>query len=145
MKTCGSFASSWLPLSQKLEPSKIPVRFSSDVRHDIMLLGRLENGFDRFDGYIESFNARLRDGCSMARTSTPSEKLRSSSKAGGAITIRQAACLTRLQATSTRGERARLRRVAGCATSTGFAGHAGAAPNLKLHSTRTTQWGQSGW
>ena len=26
-KTCGSFASSWLPLSQKLEPPKIPVRF----------------------------------------------------------------------------------------------------------------------
>jgi hypothetical protein len=44
----------------------------------------------------------------------------------------QAACLTRLQATSTRGVRARLRRVAGCATSTGFAGHAGATANLKL-------------
>src|SRR5262249_18872322 len=43
-----------------------------------------------------------------------------------------AACLTRLQATSTRGVRARLRRVAGCATSTGFAGHAGATANLKL-------------
>jgi hypothetical protein len=27
VKTCGSFASSWLPLSQKLEPPKIPVRF----------------------------------------------------------------------------------------------------------------------
>src|SRR5262249_24758306 len=38
----------------------------------------------------------------------------------------------RLQATSTRGVRARLRRVAGCATSTGFAGHAGATANLKL-------------
>src|SRR5262249_48443829 len=35
-------------------------------------------------------------------------------------------------ATSTRGVRARLRRVAGCATSTGFAGHAGATANLKL-------------
>jgi hypothetical protein len=44
----------------------------------------------------------------------------------------QAACLTRLQATSTRGVRARVRRVAGCATSTGFAGHAGATANLKL-------------
>ena len=44
----------------------------------------------------------------------------------------QAACLTRLQATSTRDVRARLRRVAGCATSTGFASHAGATANLKL-------------
>src|SRR5262249_54997579 len=44
----------------------------------------------------------------------------------------QAPCLTPLQATSTRGVRARLRRVAGCATSTGFAGHAGTTANLKL-------------
>src|SRR2546421_10287768 len=44
----------------------------------------------------------------------------------------QAACLARLQATSTRGVPARLRRVAGCATPTGFAGHAGATANLKL-------------
>ena len=35
----------------------------------------------------------------------------------------QAACLTRLQASSTRGVRDHIRRVAGCATSTGFAGH----------------------
>src|SRR5438128_11914454 len=44
----------------------------------------------------------------------------------------QAACLARLQATSTRGVPARLRRVAGCATPTGSAGHAGATANLKL-------------
>src|SRR5215831_1578537 len=44
----------------------------------------------------------------------------------------QAACLTRLQATSTRGVRDHIRRVAGCATSTGFAGHAGATANLNL-------------
>src|SRR5262245_60878393 len=70
--------------------------------------------------------------CSMARSSTPSTKLRSSSKAGGPLQYDQAACLTRLQATSTRGVHARLRRVAGCATSTGFAGHAGTTANLKL-------------
>src|SRR5262249_34406756 len=40
--------------------------------------------------------------------------------------------LNRIQATSTRGVRARLRRVAGCATPTGSAGHAGATANLKL-------------
>jgi hypothetical protein len=35
-------------------------------------------------------------------------------------------------ATSTRGVRARIRRVAGCAPPTGSAGHAGATANLKL-------------
>jgi hypothetical protein len=34
--------------------------------------------------------------------------------------------------TSTRGVRARIRRVAGCATPIGSAGHAGATANLKL-------------
>ena len=43
----------------------------------------------------------------------------------------QAPRLNRIQATSTRGVRARIRRVA-CATPTGFAGHAGATANLKL-------------
>src|SRR5262249_28055867 len=40
--------------------------------------------------------------------------------------------LNRIQATSTRGVRARIRRVAGCATPTGSAGHASATANLKL-------------
>src|SRR2546430_15342701 len=40
--------------------------------------------------------------------------------------------LNRIQATSTRGVRACIRRVAGCATPTGSAGHAGATANLKL-------------
>jgi len=44
----------------------------------------------------------------------------------------QAPRLDRIQATSTRGVRARIRRVAGCATPTGSAGHAGATANLKL-------------
>src|SRR5262249_26506120 len=43
----------------------------------------------------------------------------------------QAPRLNRIQTTSTRGVRARIRRVA-CATPTGFAGHAGATANLKL-------------
>ena len=38
--------------------------------------------------------------------------------------------ITRLQTTSTGGLRARARRVAGCATSTGSAGHAGAQANM---------------
>src|SRR5437660_1215352 len=44
----------------------------------------------------------------------------------------QAPRLNRIQATSTRGVRACIRRVAGCATPTGSAGHAGAMANLKL-------------
>ena len=42
----------------------------------------------------------------------------------------QAQRITRLQTNSTEGVRARPRRVAGCATSTGSAGHAGAQANL---------------
>jgi hypothetical protein len=64
-----------------------------------------------------SFNARLRD-----------ELLNGEFF----YTLREAACLARLQATSTRGVPARLRHVAGCATPTGSAGHAGATANLKL-------------
>src|SRR5262249_50277820 len=44
----------------------------------------------------------------------------------------QAPRLDRKQATSTRGVRARIRSVAGCATPTGSGGHAGATANLKL-------------
>src|SRR6516164_4691717 len=43
-----------------------------------------------------------------------------------------ASCLALLQATSTRGVPACIRRVAGCATPTGSAGHPGATANLKL-------------
>ena len=45
---------------------------------------------------------------------------------------RVTACLTWIQATSTGGLRPCLRSVAGCATPTGFAGHAGATTSLKL-------------
>ena len=44
----------------------------------------------------------------------------------------QAARVSRFQITSTRGVRARARRVAGCATSNGLAGHAGAQAYIKL-------------
>ena len=64
----------------------------------------IERGSPWENGYIESFNARLRD-----------ELL------NGEIfyTLREA-------------QSARIRRVAGCATPTGSAGHAGATANLKL-------------
>jgi hypothetical protein len=44
----------------------------------------------------------------------------------------QAARIARIQTTSARGVRARVRRVASCATSTGSAGHAGAQTAFKL-------------
>ena len=48
----------------------------------------IERGSPWENGYIESFNAACAMSCSTARSSIPSEKLRSSSKAGGAITVR---------------------------------------------------------
>jgi transposase InsO family protein len=82
----------------------------------------IERGSPWENGYIESFNARLRD-----------ELL------DGEIfyTLReeqhtQAACIARIQAASTGGICPCLRRVAGCVTPTGSAGHAGATANLKL-------------
>jgi hypothetical protein len=53
----------------------------------------------------------------------------------------QAPRLNRIQAPSTRGVRACICRVAGCATPTGSAGHAGATTNLKLTFEWTTQRG----
>jgi hypothetical protein len=62
--------------------------------------------------------------CSTARFSTLCARPKSSSRVGER--------LNRIQATSTRGVRARIRRVAGCAPPTGSAGHAGATASLKL-------------
>src|SRR5262249_39829855 len=59
--------------------------------------------------------------CSTARFSTLYARPRSSSRR-----------LNRIQATSTRGVRAYIRSVAGCAKPTGSAGHAGVTANLKL-------------
>ena len=42
VKTCGSFAASWLPLSQKLEPPKIPVRFSEHEFVDVSVAACLD-------------------------------------------------------------------------------------------------------
>ena len=79
----------------------------------------IERGSPWENGYIESFNARLRD-----------ELL------DGEIfySLREAHAprITRLQTTSTRSVRTRARRVASCATSTGSADHAGAQTNFKL-------------
>jgi hypothetical protein len=61
---------------------------------------------------------------STARHSTRYAKRKPSSRVGGVTTTYQAA--------RARGVRARARRVAGCATSNGSAGHAGAQANLKL-------------
>ena len=92
----------------------------------------IERGSPWENGYIESFNARLRDELlngeifyTLREAQIVIESWRRHYKHD------QAPRLNRIQATSTRGVRARIRRVA-CATPTGFAGHAGATANLKL-------------
>ena len=85
----------------------------------------------RENGYIESFNARLRDELldgetfySLRENQIVIESWRQP------LQHDQAACLTWIQATSTGGVRACLRRVAGCATPSGSAGRAGATANI---------------
>ena len=93
----------------------------------------IERGSPWENGYIESFNARLRDELlngeifyTLREAQIVIESWRRHYKHD------QAPRLNRIQATSTRGVRARIRHPAGCATPTGSAGHAGATANLKL-------------
>jgi transposase InsO family protein len=92
----------------------------------------IERGSPWENGYIENFNARLRDEPLNGEIFYTCARPRSSSRAGDATTTRSGPRLNRIQATSTRGVCACIRRVAGCATPTGSAGHAGATANLKL-------------
>ena len=67
-------------------------------------------------------------------------------KAGApSLQRRPASCLARVQTTSTEGAHARIRRVTGFATSTGFAGHAGDTASIKLtfHPDHLMKAGQS--
>ena len=95
----------------------------------------IEPGSPWENGYVESFNARLRDELldgeifyTLREAQIVIESWRRHFN-----TIRPHE-IARLQATSTRGVRASIRRVAGCASSTGSAGHApaGATANSKL-------------
>jgi transposase InsO family protein len=106
----------------------------------------IERGSPWENGYIESFNARLRDELlngeifyTLREAQIVIEKLATP------LQHDQAPRLNRIQATSTRGVRACIRRVAGCATPTGSAGHAGATASLKLtfhldHSAYADHW-----
>ena len=85
----------------------------------------IEPGSPWENGYIESFNARLRDELldgeifyTLARGPDRHRELATP------LQRDPAACLARLSSPSTGGVRARLRRVAGCATPTSSAGHA---------------------
>jgi transposase InsO family protein len=97
----------------------------------------IERGSPWENGYIESFNARLHDELLNG------ESFYTLREAPIVIESQhdQASRIDRIQATSTRGVRACIRRVAGCATPTGSAGHAGATANLKL----TFQLDHSAW
>jgi transposase InsO family protein len=93
----------------------------------------IERGSPWENGDVESFNARLRDELlngeifyTLREAQIVIESWRRH------LQYDQAACLARLQAPSTRGVPARLRRVAGCATQIGSASHAAATANLKL-------------
>ena len=95
----------------------------------------IEPGSPWENGYVESFNARLRDELldgeifyTLREAQIVIESWRRHFN-----TIRPHE-ITRLQAAGTRGVRASIRRVAGCATSTGSAGHApaGTTANTKL-------------
>src|SRR5262249_25500979 len=83
------------------------------------------------NGYIDSTPAFAMS-CSTARFSTLYARPRRHRELATPLQHDQAPRLNRIQATSTRGVRARIRRGAGCATPTGSAGHAGATANLKL-------------
>ena len=85
------------------------------------------------NGYVESFNARLRDELldgEIFYTLREAQIVIQSWRRH--FNTYQAACIARLQATSPRGVRACIRRVAGCATSTSFAGHASTEAGLEL-------------
>src|SRR5262249_43773355 len=88
----------------------------------------IERGSPWENRYIESFNARLRD--ATARFSTLFARHRSSSRVGDALQHDQAPRLNRIQATNTRGVRARIRQRGRLRYAS--AGHAGATANLKL-------------
>ena len=109
------------------------------VRESIAAVGAktayIEPGSPWENGYVESFNARLRDelldGEIFYTLREAQIVIESWRRHFNAIRPHE---ITRLQAAGTRGVRANIRRVAGCATSTGSAGHApaGATVNTQL-------------
>src|SRR5262249_29501453 len=92
----------------------------------------IERGSPWENGYIESFNARLRDELLDGEIfySLREARIVIESWRRHYNTIRPHASLG--YKPSTGGVRARLRRVAGCATPSGSAGHAGETANFKL-------------
>ena len=93
----------------------------------------IEPGSPWENGYIESFNARLRDELlngeifyTLREAQIIIESWRRHYNAD------PPRCLARLQTTSTGGLRARVIRVAGCATPAGSAGHAGVSASSQL-------------
>jgi len=94
----------------------------------------IERGSPWENGYIESFNARLRDELLDGEIFyTLREAQNRHRELAAALQHDQAARIARIQAASTGGIYPCLRRVAGCATPTGSAGHASATvASLKL-------------
>jgi transposase InsO family protein len=93
----------------------------------------IERGSPWENAYVESFNARLRDELLNGEIfyTLQEAQIVIESWRRHYNTIRPHASLG-YKPPAPEVFRGRLRRVAGCATSTGFAGHAGATANLKL-------------
>jgi transposase InsO family protein len=93
----------------------------------------IERGSPWENGYIESFNARLRDellnGGDLLQFARGPDRHR---ELATPLQHDQTPRLTWIQATRAGGVHARLRRLAGRATPSGSAGHAGETANLKL-------------
>jgi Integrase core domain len=86
------------------------------------------------NGYIESFNARLRDELLNGEIfyTLPEAQIVIESELASPLQCCSATRLSRLQAASSGGLRGRLRRVAGLTTSIGSAGHAGETASTEL-------------
>jgi transposase InsO family protein len=93
----------------------------------------IEPGSPWENGYIESFNARLRDELLNGEIFyTPARGESCDRELAETLQRDPPARIARLQATCARGLHARIHRVAGFAASNGRAGSAGATPKLKL-------------
>ncbi len=102
----------------------------------------IEPGSPWENGYVESFNARLRDELLNGEIFTSLKGRDHPRKLETAHQHRPTARLTGLQATRPGGAHPSPCHPAGCATQTRFAGQApgGATTTTKLTSTRATQW-----
>ena len=123
------------------DASIAPKRLSELLNESARQTAYIAPGSPWENGFTESFNARLQDELrDLLHAAGSSDHHR---KLAASLQHRPPACLSRLQATRTGGLRAGIIRVAGCATPTGSAGHAGvtASSQLTFHLDHSMQAG----